>query len=213
MITTIDYISFAHSETQKSVPDRLKEFLIRGLSIIRYAFKSPKATNTKLNLIDRFLNNLISKISNNFITINLEFQAIHEKLIKGELIIEKPKEDFEIINKIIKMLTRADNFFTEIDYFGNETLKTELKNSLHTSYLIEVELKALVYKDKKIDRNKDEMFSTSIKSKQSLSEVELAKSQEAAKIYWDKFKKDHPVVYQILSDDKSGEEIVFNSHQ
>lgn len=169
---TIDYISFAHSETLKSVPYGLKEFWIRGLSVMRSVFKSKTITetNSKENFIERILDKLLSRISNDFVSINLELQAINDKLIKGELVIDNPREDFEVIKKTIKLLTRADNFFIEIDYFGNETLEGELKNALHTTYLIEVELKALVYKDIKIDRKKDEMFSMlATKSKQSLS--------------------------------------------
>lgn len=172
MLTTIDYISFAHNETQRSVPAGLKEFWIRGLSFARTVFTSKKTAQSIAveNFVERILNKLLSRISNDFVSINLEFQAIHDKLINGELVIENPREDFETIKKIIKLLTRADNFFMEIDYFGNETLKEELKSSLHTTYLIEVELKGLVYKDKKSSRIKDEMFSLlASKSKQSLS--------------------------------------------
>lgn len=83
-----------------------------------------------------------------------------------------PKENFEVIKKVIKLLNHANNLLIENDYFNNETLITELKTTLHTSYLIEVELKDLVYKDKKTGRKKDEMFSLlAAKSKQSLSRI------------------------------------------
>lgn len=175
MFVAVDYISFAHNETQKSVPDGLKELSIRGLSALHNFFISKNATESSVskgNFIERILSKFFTRISNDFVTINLEMQAIHDKLINGELKIENPEKDFETIKKIIKLLTRADNFFMEINYFGNENLKAELKSSLHTTYLIEVEFKELVYKGKRNERKKDELFSAfAAKSKQSLSRV------------------------------------------
>lgn len=174
MLATVDYISFAHNEAKKSVPLGLKELWIRGLNTARSLFISKKTVkpNTRKNFIERLLNKLLSDISNDFVSINLEFQAIHDKLINGELVIENPKDDFHTVQKIIKLLTRADNLFIEIDYFGNETLKTELKSALHTTYLIEVELKALMYKNKRSDYTKDELFlALSVKSKQTLAKT------------------------------------------
>jgi hypothetical protein len=155
MVGTVDYISYAHIEARKSVPDSVTEFFMK---VGRY-FQADW-------LLSKLTNNVLSK----FVTLNLELQAIHDKLLKEELLIENPQEDYKSIRDIVRLLTRADEIFETIDYFENPNIKAELKSALNNSYLIEVEIRALVFKSNKSKIAKDEMFiALSNKSKESLS--------------------------------------------
>lgn len=197
-MVAIDYIAFTHNNAQRSVPGGAsvsggtREIWVKMLGfVISWFFsKNRKAVKTKEveitavkpneaestevkikeGFVIRILNKLIAGILGSFISINLELQGIHSKLINGEIVVDNPTEDYEMINKIIKLLTRADELFEKVNYFDNETLKSELKSSLHTSYLIETEIKDFVFANKKTKRIKDDLFVLlSAKSKISLS--------------------------------------------
>ena len=100
MVGTVDYISYAHIEARKSVPDSVTEFFMK---VGRY-FQADW-------LLSKLTNNVLSK----FVTLNLELQAIHDKLLKEELLIENPQEDYKSIRDIVRLLTRADEIFETID--------------------------------------------------------------------------------------------------
>lgn len=159
--TTPDYFLFAHRETKKSVPLGIKEYWIRFLNSVRSIFLLNGTTETiyKISFLERILDRLVLKIQNDFTTVDLELQAIHAKLMNEEITIENPKEDLEIIQKVITLLTKSNELFITISYFDNETLKAAVESSLHTSYLIEGELRVLSIKKRKEKREKDLLFS------------------------------------------------------
>ena len=114
MVGTVDYISYAHIEARKSVPDSVTEFFMK---VGRY-FQADW-------LLSKLTNNVLSK----FVTLNLELQAIHDKLLKEELLIENPQEDYKAIRDIVRLLTRADEIFETIDYFENPKARLEALRS------------------------------------------------------------------------------------
>lgn len=152
-----DYFGIAHSETRNSVPSGIRAF-----------FLSLFGRNRK-SLGQYLIERISNRILKNFGALSLELEGIHVKLLNGELSTENVDEDYRTLNKIIKLLTYADELFNEVNYFDNQLLEREIKNALNTSYLIEVELKDLVFKNKKNIFLKDEMFhALANKSKDSL---------------------------------------------
>jgi hypothetical protein len=152
-----DYFSIAHNETRSSVP-----------SGIRAIFLSLFGRNRK-NFGQYLIERISTRLLKDFGALSLELEGIHVKLLNGELSAESVNDDFKTLNKIIKLLTKADELFNEVDYFDSVLLKREVKNTLNTSYLIEVELKDLVFKHKKNPFLKDEMFhALASKSKDSI---------------------------------------------
>lgn len=155
-----DYFTFAHNETRNSVPNGVRTHLLNFLS--KY----------KKGLIHYLRDLLIQKVSNDFVTLNLEFEGIYAKILNETISFENVESDYNTMKKIVTLLTQADEIFSEINYLENQQLEKEIKNTLHTSYLIEVELKSLVFKRKpRQEVQKDDLFElVSLKSKESILE-------------------------------------------
>lgn len=158
-LTHSNYFTITQNEVRSHVEyGEVKTFIInlfgkyRGFSISQY-------------LLDRF----VKKLANTFTSLSLELEGLHTRMLNQDIAIDNPQEDYSIIKDIIKSLTKADELFSKINYFDNVGIKKEIKNSLNTCYLIEVELRTLVYKDKKKSFVKDELFEAlAIKSNESL---------------------------------------------
>lgn len=161
-ITNTDYFLFAHSETKKSVPLGIKGYWIRFLSSVRslFLFNNTSEAIYKASFMERLMNMAIFKIQHDFTAINLELKAILNEIVNNKISVDQPKEAYETMQKVISLLTKADNLFsnTSINYFGNETLKFELESSLRTSYKIEVKLKRIIIESKKETKQKDPLF-------------------------------------------------------
>lgn len=158
----IDYFEIAHGETKNSVPGSIKTFF--------YSLFGKNRKGIVHYLLDFLIKKISARLLNDFGALSLELEGIHTKLLNGELAIDSLGDAYKTTQKIIALLTSADELFSEIDYFDNELLKKELKNALNTCYLIEVELKELVFKDKKKSPPNDDLFQAlAQKSKDSLS--------------------------------------------
>ncbi len=137
----IDYFSIAHNETVKSVPQGVILNFFRKFRFASYITGKFRA---------RFIKD--------FASLNLELEGIHKKMMEKEISLENLESDFENTKKIIRLLTLADEWFEKINYFDSELLKQEVKNTLNNSYLIEVELKDLIFSNKKKTPMKDDLF-------------------------------------------------------
>lgn len=174
MDATYNYIAYAHGETKRSVPEGLKALWVKALSGAHELFAtksvSKSVTVSKPSFIERVLNSLIDRLIRDFVSINLEVQAINEKMEEGTLIIANPDADYETVKKIINLLRKANNTFERINYFDNQNLEQEIISSLNNLYLIEVKLKNMVFANRKSEPKKDSLFELlALKSNESLS--------------------------------------------
>ncbi len=168
MDATYNYIAYAHGETKRSVPEGLKALWVKALSGAHELFTTK--SESKPSFIERVLNRLIDRLIRDFVSINLEVQAINEKMEEGTLTIVNPDADYETVKKIINLLRKANNTFERVNYFDNQNLEQEITSSLNNLYLIEVKLKNMVFANRKSEPKKDSLFELlALKSNESLS--------------------------------------------
>jgi hypothetical protein len=152
----INYFTIAQDEARNSIPHGFRAFVVNFFG------------KTQISFTEGIKNFFVNKLSKKFGVISIELEGIYSKLLNKSLDIVSIENDYMTMKNVVALLTQADELFQNVNYFDNSRFKAEIKNTLHISYQIEVELKDLFFQNRQKKNVKDEYFSIlALKSKES----------------------------------------------